>query len=262
MVDYLIKQFFQYLPSDLSALAAAMVWGQKQYLSSQQYQVWQTTGLLHLLVLSGQNITLLVGFVQIFSQRLNPKLGLIITMLVASFYLWVFGSEPPIVRASIMAILSSLALFSQTTSPPLYLLGLTVILMLIFQPEWLYSLSFQLSVAATFGIMFFYPRFQARYRFKSELASAFFLSLSAQITTTPLLLFNFRQISLLSLPLNAIVSFLVEPIMFLGVLLSLTGHWLKIISLALSLVFFGLLSVLNWLVNSSYYLSSVFLIRI
>ena len=127
MIDYLIKPFFQYLPSDLSALGAAMIWGQKQFLSSQQYQIWQTTGLLHLLVLSGQNITLLVGFAQIFSKRLNPKFGLFMTVAVAVFYLLVFGQDPPIVRASIMAILSSLALFSQTTSPPLYLLLLTVI---------------------------------------------------------------------------------------------------------------------------------------
>jgi len=255
MIDYLIKPFFQYLPSDLSALGAAMIWGQKQFLSSQQYQIWQTTGLLHLLVLSGQNITLLVGFAQIFSKRLNPKFGLFMTVAVAVFYLLVFGQDPPIVRASIMAILSSLALFSQTTSPPLYLLLLTVILMLIFQPQWLQSLSFQLSVASTAGIMFFYPRFQVKYRFKSELTSAFFLSLSAQILTTPLLLYNFRQISLLALPLNTLVSFLVEPIMFVGVSLSLIGNWLPLFSPLLSLVFFGLLAILNWLVNVSYPLS-------
>lgn len=252
MIDYLIKPFFQYLPSDLSALAAAMVWGQKQFLSSQQYQIWQTTGLLHLLVLSGQNITLLVGFTRIFSKKLGPRFGLLITAAVAGFYLLTFGQEPPIVRASIMAILSSLAIFSQTTSPPLYLLFLSMILMLSVKPDWLQSLSFQLSVASTAGIMLFYPRFQTKYRFKSELASAFFLSLSAQIFTTPLLLFNFRQVSLLALPLNTIVSFLVEPIMFVGVVLSLIGNWLPFFSPLLSLVLFSLLAVLNWLVNVSY----------
>lgn len=262
MIEYLIKPFFQYLPSDLSALAAAMVWGQKQFLTSQQYQVWQTTGLLHLLVLSGQNITLLVGFVQIFGKRFGPKASLLITATVAGFYLLVFGQEPPIVRASIMAILSCLALFSQATSPPLYLLFFSVFLMLIVQPQWLQSLSFQLSVAATAGIMIFYPWFQARYRFKSSLASAFFLSLAAQIFTTPLLLFNFRQISLLVLPLNTLVSFLVEPIMLAGIILSLTGNWLTILSPLFSLILFGLLSILSWLVNVCYPWSLLFQLQL
>ena len=97
MIDYLVRPFFQYLPTDLGAIAAAMIWGQKQYLTSQQYQVWQTTGLLHLLVLSGQNITLLVNFLQIFTKRLGLKWQLLITILVAIFDLVIFGTEAPIV---------------------------------------------------------------------------------------------------------------------------------------------------------------------
>ncbi len=262
MIGYLTKPLFQYLPQDLAALAAAMIWGQKQFLNPQQYQVWQTTGLLHLLVLSGQNITLLVGFVQIFGKRLGTRFGLTVTVLIAGFYLLVFGHEAPIVRAGIMAVLSSLALFSQNTAPPLYLLGLTTMLMLIIQPEWINSLSFQLSIAATAGILYFYPYFQARLRFRCDLAKAFFLSLSAQILTTPLILLNFRQISLLALPLNAAVSFLIEPIMFVGVVLSLTGNWLEVLGPILSLVLLGLLSTLNGLVNLAYRLGQNWVLQI
>lgn len=255
MIDYLVKPFFQYLPSDLSALAAAMIWGQKQYLSSQQYQIWQTTGLLHLLVLSGQNITLLVGFLQIFGKNFGPKFSLFITVLVALFYLYVFGSEPPIVRASIMAIFASLAMLDRATTPPLYLLFLTALLMVIYKPEWLSSLSFQLSIASTAGILAFYPYFQARWHFRPGLKSIFFVSLSAQLLTTPLLLINFRQVPLISLPLNTLVGFLVEPIMFIGVLLSLTFGWLKFLAPVLSLILFSLLGIVNFLIQTVYDLS-------
>ena len=262
IVDYLVKPFFQYLPTDLAALAAAMVWGQKQHLSSHQYQIWQTTGLLHLLVLSGQNITLLVGFVQVFGKRFDVKFGLIMTIMVALFYLLVFGQEPPIVRASIMAIISALAIFGQTTTPPLLILFLTTILLLIYQPAWLQSLSFQLSIGATAGILGFYPYFQQKYKLRPGLKSMFFISLSAQIFTTPLLLINFRQVSLLTLPLNTVVAFLVEPIMFVGVLLSLTGNWLNFLNPILNLALFGLLYLLNSLVELGYLLSLPFIFRI
>ncbi len=262
MIEYLIKPFFQYLPTDLSAIAAAMVWGQKQYLTSTQYQVWRTTGLLHLLVLSGQNITLLVNFLQIFTKRLGLRWQLLITVLVALFYLVIFGTEAPIVRASVMAILSSLVIFEQTTTPPLFLLFLSAGLMLIAKPEWLTSLSFQLSFAATGGILFFYPYFLAKIKFKSAFLKMFFVSLSAQILTTPLLLITFREMSLFTLPINTLVAFLVEPIMLIGVLTSLIGNWLPLLNLVLNLILFGLLGLLNWIVNFCYPLSLWLQLRI
>ena len=239
-----------------------MIWGQKQYLNSYQYKLWQTTGLLHLLVLSGQNITLLVGFFNILVKKWGIKWQLVVTLLVASFYLVVFGSEPPIIRSCLMAILSALVLYQQTTTPPLYLLFLTSATMLFFKPEWLTSLSFQLSFGATLGILWFYPIFQAKYKFKSELAMMFFVSLSAQIFSTPLLLIYFRQISLLVLPINVVVGLVVEPIMLVGVLTSLSALALPILTPVFSLVLFGLLSLLNLLVENAYPLSMLFQLRI
>lgn len=239
-----------------------MVWGQKQYLTSAQYQMWQTTGLLHLLVLSGQNITLLLGFFAILSKKFGIKAQLFITVLVAGFYLIVFGNEAPIVRSCIMAILSSIVLYQQTTTPSLFLLFLASSIMIVIKPSWLASLSFQLSFAATLGILLLYPYFLNKYKFKSNLSSMFFVSVSAQALTTPLLLVYFRQISLLVLPINVLVGFLVEPIMLAGVLTSLSALALPILSPVFSLVLFGLLSLLNLLIENAYPLSMLFQLRI
>ena len=239
-----------------------MIWGQKQYLNAYQYKLWQTTGLLHLLVLSGQNITLLVGFFNILVKKLGTKYQVMVTFLVAGFYLVVFGSEPPIIRSCLMAILAALVLYQQTTTPPIFLLFLTSATMLFFKPEWLTSLSFQLSFGATLGILWFYPIFQTKYKFKSELASMFFVSLSAQIFTTPLLLIYFRQISLLVLPINVVVGLLVEPIMLVGVLTSLSTYLIPILTPIFSLVLFGLLSLLNMIVENAYPISMLFQLKI
>ena len=262
MLEWLSAPFEAYLPQDLAALALAMVWGQKSALSPDQYQMFSSTGLLHLLVLSGQNITLLVGFLGVLTKKLGVKVQLLLTIGAALFYLRVFGSEPPIVRASVMAILSALAVFLQAATLPLFLLALTALGMLIYQPEWLGSLSFQLSLAATLGILVFYPYFQNRWRFKSPLSQAFFLSLSAQILTTPLLLVNFRQFSLLTLPVNVVAGLLVEPIMGLGVLLSFVGNSLPLLGPLVALGLFGFLSLLAHLVEIVFPLSLIFTVRI
>lgn len=262
MISFLTKSFFQFLPPDMAGIAAGMVWGQKQYLTAYQYQIFRTTGLLHLLVLSGQNITLLMGFFAILTRYLGLKAKLLITVLIALFYVLVFGGEAPIVRAAIMATLSSLVILAQTTTPALLILAITSLVMLYFKPAWLNSLSFQLSVAATAGILLFYPYFQKQLRLRSTILSAFFLSLSAQIFTTPLLLLNFREISLISLPINAAVSFLVEPIMLIGVALSLLGQLFPLLGQLLGLVLLGLLRLLELMVELSFPFSQLMMLRI
>lgn len=249
MIEYLTQPFFKYLPTPLAAIAAAIVWGQKQYLSANQYQAWQVTGLLHLLVLSGQNIMLLVSFGNLLSERLGLKFRLMLTTAIASFYLLAFGGDPPIVRAAIMALLSVLAINWQKTTQSVLLLFISCLIMLILRPDWLGSLSFQLSVAATFGIQVLYPYFLSRYKTRNPLIQAFMIALSAQLATTPLLLINFRRLSLISLPLNVLASFLVEPIMIIGVATSLFGNFVPGITELGSLLLLGLVGILNWIIN-------------
>jgi len=262
IVNYLTRPFFNYLPSDLAAIGAAMVWGQKQQLSPLQYQIFQKTGLLHLLVLSGQNITLLVGFFNGLGGIIGYRIKLTLTILVALFYLVVFHGDPPIVRASLMAIYSALVIFQQKFTPPLYVLGFITVLLLAIFPAWLTSVSFWLSVSATAGIYLFYPYFQRKYRFRSGLAQTFFLSLSAQILTTPILLLVFRELPLLTLPMNILVAWLVEPIMFFGVLMSLFGQIIQPVTQALAFIMFGLLQIMNYIVLIGYQVGERWMMRI
>jgi len=262
MLEWLSAPFVRYLPQNLSALGLAMVWGQKDLLNSLQYQMFRSTGLLHLLVLSGQNITLLVGFFGLLTRRAGLKLQLFVTICIALFYLVVFGKEPPIIRASLMAILSSMAVLWQSPTIPIFLLGLTCLIMLVYEPGWLGSLSFQLSVAATLGILVFYPYFVSRFKRRNLVMSTLLLSLSAQILTTPLLLINFRQIPLLTLPINVLAAWLVEPIMVLGVALSVLGNFIPPLAPILSAGLFGFLNLLEHLVSLLYPFSLELTLRI
>ncbi len=251
------EPFFRYLPADMAAVAAGMVWGQRQLLDADQFGAFRSTGLLHLLVLSGQNITLLVGFFQNLDKWLGYRLKIGLTMAVALFYLAVFSSEPPIVRASLMAVLNGLVILKERATPPLYIFFLTALVMLVFRSEWIGSLSFWLSMAATFGIYTLY-----RPLLKKLKIEALALSVSAQVFTTPLLLLTFREFPLLALPMNVLVTVLVEPIMFFGVLLSLAYHLCPFLTIPLSFILFGILKLLLFLVELGHSLGSLLMIGI
>jgi competence protein ComEC len=269
IVDKLTAPFFSHLPQEMAAVLAALIWGQKQYLSSDQYELFQKTGLLHILVLSGQNITLLITFFTAIFSFLTKKIQLIIGIAIALFYLLVFGSDPPIVRASIMSVLSTLCIVFQAQTLPIFLLILTAFLMLAFSPQLITSVSFWLSISATAGLITLYPkllitaqRIKLFNKLPAEITSTFCSSLAAQIFTTPVLLLVFREISLISLPMNALLGWMVEPLMFIGVLFSLTGQVLPLIPEILAFILFGLLKLFLFFVTVGYNIGSNLVIRI
>ncbi len=258
--ELLVQPYFKLLPFDMASLLSAIVWGEKNFLTPEQYQVFQKTGLLHLLVLSGQNITLLLGFIAGINPLLGKKGKIITTVIVALFYLLAFPNQAPIIRACIMAIISSTALFIEHHTKSVIVLCITGALMLIWQPSWVTSLSFWLSMTATAGIVTLYPWLKRKY--KNILPDSFALSISAQVFTTPLLLIAFREVSLLSLPMNILVAWLIEPLMVLGLLLSILGTVSITVGNLVAFVLFGMLHLLNAAVQTGYYFTKYLIIRI
>jgi competence protein ComEC len=124
-------------------------------------------------------------------------------------------------------------------------------------------------MSATGGIVLFYSslfilisRSKKLQRLPKEIKQILALTLSAQIFTTPLLLIFFREYPLLSIPINLVVSFFVEPIMVFGILLSLLSLLGPIITFPLSLILFGLLQTLLTIISWLGHLSALFVLRI
>jgi len=269
VLNALTDPFYRYLPTHLADLALAMVWGQKEALDPQIYNAFRQTGLIHLLVLSGQNITLLSGVLCSLLSRFGKRLQILGLILVSLLYICLFPTEPPIIRAAIMAILGSIVIILEHTTANFYILPLAAVLMVILEPRWLTSLSFWLSMSATGGIVLFYSslfilisRSKKLQRLPKEIKQILALTLSAQIFTTPLLLIFFREYPLLSIPINLVVSFFVEPIMVFGILLSLLSLLGPIITFPLSLILFGLLQTLLTIISWLGHLSALFVLRI
>lgn len=258
VVDWLVEPYFQTLPTDLANLLAGIVWGQKKFLDIPTVELFRKTGLLHLLVLSGQNITLLLSFFAFIPRFFGYRVLLCMVVAIGLFYSITFPDDPSIIRASLMAIISSGVIFFDLQTLSLYIFLLTCAIMLILRPEWLASMSFWLSCSATAGILTIYPRLKSKHYLFDQIGLFF----SAQMFTVPLVLLWFREYPVLSLFTNLSVMWLVEPIMLFGVLLSFLGHFSGLFILVLGTVTQGLLSIFLIIVQIGYRFSSVLIIRI
>lgn len=214
-----------------------------------------STGTIHVVVVSGFNISLVFNHISNLLKRSSPKTRLFISQLVAIIYALLTGFEPPVVRALLtVSVIFWVRFFGRNTN--VYaVLFLTALLMLVFNPLYLFSLSFQLSFLATLGLVIFsdpIESFLTKYFGENIIISDFSASLSAQILVTPLISHVFGRVSVLSALVNSIVLWLIPLITMVGMLVVIgiaihefIGMTAALIFLPLSLLFVNLLEFMD-----------------
>jgi len=239
-----VKEIYdRYLPEPVSSLLSGIVLGAKSKLPADFYQKLQKTGTLHIVVASGYNLTVIsqmpVDFLAWFVGR---KVALGLGGLLVWFYVLVSGSQPPVIRAAIIITLVYLAQFSGRKFTVWRAFWVTIWLMLVISPELITSVSFQLSVAAMFGILYFENKWERLRKIKG-IGTSLAESLSAQVMVLPIIGFHFGTVSWASPLINMFILPLVPYLMFFG-LLGLIGVVFPI----LGLPFLYLAYPLGWLV--------------
>lgn len=210
----IIVVFDKALPKDLSGLMLGIVFGIKQNLSKDFLDNLKTAGVMHVIAASGMNVTITAGFIfYLFSAFFKRQLAVFLSILGILFYAFLAGFEASIVRASIMGIIafSSQILGKQQYS--FYALLLTGFVMLFAAPKYLLDIGFQLSFAATLGILLI-PRLLSK--FQNVLTEGFLTTAAAQIATFPILLVSFGTYSLWSIFCNVLILWTVPFLMIIG----------------------------------------------
>ena len=240
-----------YLPEPHASLLNGILFGVPLRTTKELYNNLKVTGLLHIVVLSGMNITILASIIGLITRFLPKILSLTICLLgIITFVLFV-GAEPPIVRAGIMSVLSLFAVVTGRKAIPLYLLFVSLVLILFFSPQWVLSISFQLSYGATFGIILFTQKVaSSKSGFKAVILNELRPSPAAQVFTAPLLGFYFHQVSLISPLSNILVAWVIAPLMIFGFLTCVLGKLHVILGVIPSLISFGLLSYLLFVIEN------------
>lgn len=229
---YKVKEIFitslkKAIPEPGASLLSGLLVGEKQSLGKKLIEDFRRSGIVHIVVLSGYNITIVADFImRIFSFL--PKLGYL-SLGSGSIILFAIltGGSATVVRASIMALIVILAKVTYRTYVVTRALLIAGFLMLIHNPRILvFDPSFQLSFLATLGLLYVSPIIQNRFNlipniFKfREIAIATF---STQIFVLPYLVYQMGQLSLVSLPVNLLILPIIPFTMFFGFLSGLLG---------------------------------------
>lgn len=244
-----------YLPEPHASLTNGIIFGIPVRGSGDLYEALKRTGLLHIVVLSGINITLLSSIISSVTSRLGKKLSIIITLIVIIGFILFVGPQPPIVRAGIMGVLTALAISYGRVNFSLYALLLSLLLILIFAPIWISSISFQLSYAATLGIILFGSKTVKTSdnfvgKIKEYTGAELKTSLAAQVFTVPLIFIYFKQISLISPLSNIFISWTIAPIMIFGFLAAILGKINILLGLIPSYIVFVLIDYVLFVIKT------------
>jgi competence protein ComEC len=234
--------FRRNLPEPQASLLSGISLGVKSNLPADFYQSLQKTGTMHIVVASGMNVSLvsatILSFLLFFMAR---KKAVILSIILIWFYVVLAGGEVPVVRAGIMGSVVLLAQVFGRQADALRALLASAAIILFINPTSLNDIGFQLSFAATFGLVLLSSSLSNRLTILPKpLRNDLGQTLSAQILTLPIILLNFGTFSILSPLINILVSWPLVWILrlglaagFIGLLIPALGGMLCILTLPL-----------------------------
>ncbi len=213
----LSAQIRELLPPTQAALLNGMLLGLQSDLPRTFKDDLKTTSTIHMVVVSGQNLTILAAFVMSAAGFLGRKKTAGLTLGVILFYAILAGLGTPVIRAAIMAGLTYLSQIFGRERSAVWTLGLTAAVMLLFDPNYLFNISFQLSFLATLGVVVVAPLLNARLiwlpaMIRQDLSA----TMSAQILTLPIIGYNFGMLSLVGVMANLFLLWTVPFVMIIG----------------------------------------------
>ncbi|MFH0739765.1 MAG: ComEC/Rec2 family competence protein [bacterium] len=236
------------LPSPQSAILAGILLGDKASFSHDWKQKMANTGTSHIVAVSGMNIVMLAQILVVLGVALGLYRGqaLWFSLILIWLFIALIGFQVSAIRAGIMGSILIVCGLLGRQNASFRALVLAVAIMLAINPTLLrYNLSFQLSVLATLGLIHLGPVIKRKVCY--EIISA---TLSAQIFTTPLLIYTFGYVSLIGLPLNLLIVPIVPAIMILGIVFLLGALVYNPLGVVLSWPLAILLSLIVWLIDT------------
>ncbi len=212
----------------------ALILGQQQDISPEILQAYQFAGAVHILSVSGLHVAYIYLFLNFVLKFIpNHKKGKLLKLLVLMLSLWGFaflaGMAPAIVRAVTMFSFVAIGQFLHRSTNIFYTLLVSMLLILLWNPSFLFDVGFQLSYLALFFIVWAKPMFDRFYKPKNLVSKYIWdvatVSLAAQIGVLPLSLYYFNQFPTLFIITNLLVLLPLSVFMIYGVVLSILAFF-------------------------------------
>lgn len=233
------------LPAPEDAFLAGILLGSKEQFGKNLKDDFVTTGTVHMIALSGYNVTIVAETMFRFFSFLPMQIASVFGIGSILLFALLAGGGSTVFRASIMAVLVVVARIAGRRYDIGRALALAAGAMVAINPRILVSdVSFQLSFLATLGIVYLAPKLSHHLRFVTErfqLREILSGTLAAQIATLPFIIWKTGILSLVALPANMLVLPFVPLTMLFGFYAGAVGFISEIIAMPISYIAYGLL---------------------
>ena len=212
------------------AVINALLLGQRQDISSELMQSYVGAGAIHILAVSGLHVGIILLILTFLLKPLNYlKNGKIMASVSIVILLWMFailaGLSASVVRAVTMFSAIAIGMYSNRITKVYNTLVISMFLLLLINPFYLFEVGFQLSYLAVFAIVWIQPKIYRLWQPKLWIADKFWqlftVSMAAQIGVLPLSLYYFHQFPGLFFISNLVIIPFLGIILISGVLIML-----------------------------------------
>ena len=207
-----ISDTSRYLYKKNSDFINSILLGQRENLSQEQNDIFQRSGTSHIIAISGLHTGILCAIISFLIGGINKFYKLLILFIIINIYMLMVGASPSIVRSIYFITILYLSIFLDKKVDGISTLSIVGIFLVINNPYIIYNTSFQLSFLATLSIIYFYS-----YINRILKISIISLTISANILTLPIIYYNFKGISIISIIGNLIVVPFIGIIMYLSI---------------------------------------------
>lgn len=218
--DHFLTGMAKVMPEKDVSLLRGLLFGGREGISPELSEQFSAVGLTHILSVSGTHLSaIFVSLLWLGSLlRIRRLYVAILSGVVLIFYSLLCGFPPPVVRSLWMALGVVLAVAAERERGSQRIFALTMLGMLVWEPRWLYDISFQLSVAATMGLVLALPYLEEKKTWKNFWQGPFLFTLGSQMMSLPFMAAYFQGISLIAFVSNLLLLPIFEASLLLGLL--------------------------------------------
>lgn len=223
--NYFLQTLRKYIPDQkICGLAEAMLTGYREDLDKDLLEAYTNTGVVHIIAISGLHLGLIFWLANFLLQKITPHKWLpVISLTTILPMLWIFsimtGSSASVLRSVIMFSLSITADAIAKRNNNMNALLASGVLLLLYNPSYVFDIGFQLSYAAVASILLFEKKIRNVFFFNNKASlygwSMVSITLAAQIITTPFVIYHFHRFpilflfsNLIAVPLSSIILLL------------------------------------------------------
>jgi len=220
--DKFLERINMLIPDPENLLMNGLILGEKSSFSQSLRQSFVNTGTIHIVALSGYNVTIVAEWIMKFFSFLPRNFGIYMGILAIILFVLMTGGSSTAIRAGIMATLMLFARATGRNYDVARALILTAVIMILFNPFILvYDVSFQLSFIATVAVIFLAPKIEKYFSWitsKFALRDIISVTTAAYIFVMPFILYKMGNLSIVSLPANILILPFIPFTMLLGFL--------------------------------------------